>query len=406
MNKWLKLFRTAFLGPFCLMMSAAAGPVYSDAIDTTRKELDVTAKIARLAPESSIFTTILLEISKETTSQDTINWYEQDPTVVWTPSRGGNNSSVTTWPVDDASIFTAKDIIAVVSLAGLVLETAVVTAVDLTENTNTVTVAARAWTGTAQTIADNQYLCNLGPAMEENSTAPGTRVHQPTLVSNYVQELRLPFDASLLANQALRSSETERQRLTTDKGIEFKRMIERTCIAGKKKNDTANRKKAMGGILEMVTENYWAAGGIVTEKAFIDNFCEPLFAYDKENALFVCGPKWPSIMAGWSIGKLQTTSKEETYGMQLQYYQSPHGKLVLAPSLELAGGSWTGMGIGLHMKRLRLKFFKDGSKTYNIKLDRNIQENDRHGWKDEYWAMPTLELQNQKTHAVVTGATG
>jgi hypothetical protein len=405
MSKWLKLFRTAFLGPFCFLMQID-GPVYSDSIDTTRKELDVTSKIARLAPESSIFTTVLLEISKETTTQDTIHWYEQDPAIVWTQSRGGDNNSTKTLKVDDASIFTAKDQIAIISSAGLVLETAIVTATDLTENANTVTVADRAWTGSAQVIADDQYLVNLGPAMEENSVAPGTRVHQPTPVYNYVQELRLPFDASLLANQSLRSSETERQRLTTDKGIEFKRMIERVCIAGKKKNDTANRKKAMGGILEMVTENYWNAGGIVTEKNFIDNFCEPLFAYDKEPALFVCGPKWPSIISGWGNAKLQTTSKEETYGMSLQYYQSPHGKLVLAPSLELAGGTWTGMGIGLHMKRLRLKFFKDGNKTYNIKLDRNIQENDRHGWKDEYWCMLTLELRNQKTHAVVTGATG
>jgi hypothetical protein len=92
---------------------------------------------------------------------------------------------------------------------------------------------------------------------------------------------------------------------------------------------------------------------------------------------------------------------KDTYGLQLQWYQSPHGKLLLVPSLAM-DNAWSGMGLGLHMQNIKLVTYK-GAKA---RLERNIQENDRHGFKDGYYSMPTLKYMLDKTHCKLTGVTG
>jgi len=403
----MKLFKRLFLVlkfAFCFPIYSAlqaSSPLVSGDYDLEFKDLDVESKVYELCKDASPFAVILNKISKETTDQDTVYWYEKEPGSRWTQSRGGDTDSATTLKVDDASEFIAGNTIAIMSSAGAVLETMRATGRSLTSGSNTVTVAARALTGSAQTITDDQWILNLGDTSPENSTAPASNNFLPTKKYNYIEEKRTVFDGSMLSQLGLKVGEKSRQMLSGYKLIEHEQDIENTIIAGQRYEDTATNRRYMGGLLYYMAANYYNAGGILTESAFDTGFCEKLFKYDKRPAMLVCGSRILSAICGWGKGKLFISDPKETYGMTLQWYQSPHGKILLVPSLAM-DNVWSGMGLGLHMQNIKLVSF-NGAKA---RLERNIQENDRHGFKDGYYSMVTLKYMLDKTHCKLTGVTG
>jgi hypothetical protein len=276
-----------------------------------------------------------------------------------------------------------------------------VTGRDLTLGANTVTVAGRALTGSAQTIDDDQWLLNLGDTSPENSLAPVSNNFLPVKKFNYIEEKRTVFDGSMLSTLGLKLNENSRQILSGSKLIEHMQDLENTIIAGQRYEDSATARRYMGGILYYMSANSYNAGGILTESAFDTGFCEKLFKYDKRPAILVCGSRVLSAISGWAKGKLFMSDPKETYGLSLQWYQSPHGKLLLVPSLAM-DNAWSGMGLGLHMQNIKLVSFR-GAKA---RLERNIQEPDRHGFKDGYYSMITLKYMLDKTHCKLTGVTG
>jgi hypothetical protein len=398
--RFLMIVRFAFLLPVYGMLRAG-NPIMSSDYDLEFKDLDVESKVYDLVKDASPFAVILNKMSKETTDQDQVFWYEKEPGSRWTQSRGGDTDSATTLKVDDASEYVAGQSIAIMSSAGAVLETMRVTGRSTAAGANTVTVAARALTGSAQTIADDQWILNLGDTSPENSTAPDSNNQLPTKKYNYIEEKRTVFDGSMLSQLGLKVGEASRQMLSGYKLIEHMQDLENSIIAGQRLEDTATSRRYMGGILYYMTANSYAAGGILTESAFDTGFCEKLFKYDKRPAVLVCGSRILSAISGWGKGKLFMSEPKDTYGLQLQWYQSPHGKILLVPSLAM-DNAWSGMGLGLHMQNIKLVSFK-GAKA---RLERNIQENDRHGFKDGYYSMVTLKYMLDKTHCKLTGVTG
>jgi hypothetical protein len=386
---------------FNLQFFAASSPLMSGDYDLEYKDLDVESKVYELCKDASPFTVILNKMSKETTDQEAVYWYEKEPGSRWTQSRGGDNSSAITLKVDDATEFVAGNTLAVISSSGAVLETMRITERALTSGANTVTVAARALTGTAQTIADDQWLLNLGDTSPENSLAPVSNNFLPVKKFNYIEEKRTVFDGSMLSQLGLRTGETSRQMLSGYKLIEHMQDLENTTIAGQRYEDTGTSRRYMGGILYYMSANSYSADGLLTESAFDTRFCEKLFKYDKRPAILVCGSRILSAISGWAKGKLFMSNPKDTYGLSLNWYQSPHGKLLLVPSLTM-DNAWSGMGLGLHMQNIKLVSYK-GAKA---RLERNIQENDRHGFKDGYYSLPTLKYMLDKTHCKLTGVTG
>ena len=83
----------------------ASSPLLSSDFDLEQKDLDVEPMVYELVKDSSPFAVILNKISKETTDQDTVYWYEKEPGSRWTQSRGGDTNSATTLKVVDASEF-------------------------------------------------------------------------------------------------------------------------------------------------------------------------------------------------------------------------------------------------------------------------------------------------------------
>ncbi len=392
-KKLFKLIGMAFCLPIYLMFGAATVTSYD--LDTTRKKQDVESTIARLVPDASPFTAILMQISKETTNQDTIYWYDSEPFGRWGTVSAAHTNAVLTFTVADSSILQPSDLVYFPATGEYVI-------VATVPSNTSFTVASRAWSGTATALTTGAYFVVLGNAMTEGSSVPGATKFQPTQKYNYVQEIRTPFITTLTsAGAALLTNEDERDRMTKEKMLEHRMKLELACLYGARQTDSTNMRKTMGGIVStFVSTNVWNVGGLMAEADFMSQFCEPLFRYDSSPALLVASPRVLTQINNYALGRLETTNGDDTYGMKLRIYRTPYGDLYLTRSLAMEN-YYNGSGLGVHMKNLKLKTFSG----YSTKLDRDIQSPDFHGHMDEIWGMYTLECRLEKTHAYLYGVT-
>lgn len=374
--------------------------VLSTNVDRDRREIDVASRIALLEPDATPLTVILMRARKDPTNTAEFVWFEDENGARWMQinNAAGYVAGDTNLVVDDASIFAVADVVKVPRTAEVMRVTAVNT------GTQTITVV-RGWgTTAAAALVDNDWLLIIGNAMQENSSAPATKIGQPVKKNNFTQIIRTPFDLSATTDaEKQKTSEKERQRLTRKKGVEHRIDIERAVLFGEKKEDTTGGqvRRAMGGILSFITTNVYDAGGTLTESEFETSFCEMLFRYGSSRKLLLCAARVLSVINQFAAGKLQTVPRQEVYGLQVQRYLSAHGELLLAKS-NLLEKEYGNHSLGLDIANITYRPLT-GRDT---KLKRNIQNNDVDGFMDEYLTEAGLKVELEKTHAILKNVTG
>jgi hypothetical protein len=380
-------------------------PVTTFHVDSDRRDIDVSKNIADLVPEATPYLTILMKARKVPIDSLEAVWFDNGAPTYYTQVSGAHaDSSDTTIDVDDGSFIRGKDLIKNTSTGEVMFVSSV--------STNELTVIrqygydSEAGTGTAKAaMADDDYILRLGPALEENSSAPDTYVTQPTKYWNYVQTMRTPFDSSMDNTlEAKKAGENPRIRLRKEKLIEHRLDIEKTAIWGERNEITASNRRLVGGAVQYITSNSYDVssenGGILTE-AELENICATAFKYKSMSGrtkLLVTSHKVCSIVNQFAAGRIQTVTGQESYGMRLQRYISFHGDLILAPSM-LFENDYEGTALILDMENIMYRPFAGN----DSKLKTNIQSPDLDGWKDEYMTKYTIQVRNQETHMVVTG---
>lgn len=369
-------------------------------IDRDRRDIDVSQDIARLVPDEQKFVVILMRARKRTTRTAEYIWYDSSPGGYWTQidNTAGYNTSATELAVEDASLFAPHDLVKV-ARTGEIMR---VTAVNLSTNVLTVAraVTRHNTTGTAAAaILDEDWLVRLGNAMQENSTAPVSKMKQPVKKRGYTQIVRTPFDASM-TNEAeeLETSESERTRLRRDKALDHRLDLERIAIFGEFNEDDSDRRRYAPGIDQSITENVRDLNGATLTEAEFESWCQDLFTYGSGNKLLVCSPLVLTRINQFATGKLQTEVSSRTYGLRLTRYESAHGDLFLTKSqtLEKEYNNWA---FGLDMRNIWYRPLRGRDTT----LRTNIQENDRDGWKDEYMTEFGMQVRLDKTHGKLIG---
>ncbi len=377
-------------------MAVGPGSIYD--ISTQRKRFDVDKEIARLIPDASPFTVFMMRARKETVNSEKFFWYDEEPAPWWTQINNvaGYDAVATALVLDTVDHISVKDILKITRTS----EQLFVSAVDRV--TKTVTVVRGYGETAAAAITDNDWVLKLGNAMEENSLAPEARVDQPMEYYNVTQEIRTPFNGSLKSTKiALQTSESERQRMRRRKAIEHRLEIERTLLFGELKDDVSNKRRTTRGVLSFVKAggNVYTVGKPLTEAEF-ELICEMAFQYGGDRKLLVACPRIISQINQFAAGKLQVEVGAKTYGVQIMTYLSAHGRLRIVESRTFEKG-YDGMGAIVDMSNIHYRPL-NGCDT---KLDINLQENDRHGWLDEYWTEFGVELKLAKTHTLIQNVT-
>jgi len=371
------------------------GPSSIYNISTDRIDYNVDSIISDLEPDASAFTTILMKARKKATDTHRLEWWEQEPDFGWTQVNGAVTNAATSVVVDDATLFAPKDLVKCPRTGEVFFVTAV------NAGTNTLTVDTRPYSGTATAMNDDDYLVRLGNAMEENSSAPTSKLIQPVRKYNYIQTIRTPFDGSDITEvEAVKAGDKERIRLRKIKMFTHKLELERIALWGERKEDTTNKRSTTGGIFSFITTNTKDAGGTLTEAEFED-FLRMSFSYGSASKILVCSYFVAGIINQFAQGKIQTSTGEDTYGIRLRMYKSFFGDLYIVPSKTFTK-YYNGHAVCLDMKNILYRPL-EGRDT---KLKQNIQANDTDGWKDEFITKFGMQVQQEKTHGILYGVTG
>jgi hypothetical protein len=163
----------------------------------------------------------------------------------------------------------------------------------------------------------------------------------------------------------------------------------------------------MSGIFEFIRTNRFDVGGVLTEAEF-DAMCEPAFRYSAApQMLGIASGRVIQAINNFAKEKMETIPRDEAYGLNLHRYISPFGDVLLAYHRQFVGSIYSGAMLLLDMDRVVLRPLRGGRSAGNLAIRvTNIQANDEDSRRDEYITELSLEFQNEKAHALLTGVTG
>jgi hypothetical protein len=163
----------------------------------------------------------------------------------------------------------------------------------------------------------------------------------------------------------------------------------------------------MTGIYQFIQTNRVDVGGVLTESEF-DAFCEVAFRYGgTDQKLLIASGRVIQAINNFSKEKMDTYSGESSYGLNLHEYVSPFGRVMIAYHRQFVGDIYSGHGLLVDPDKIVLRPLRGGRSAGNLAIRvTNIQANDEDTRKDEYLTECSLEFQNEKSHALLTGVTG
>ena len=303
----------------------------------------------------------------------------------------GYNTSATSIVVDNGSYFRAGHIIRNTDTGEQMLVTAV--------STNTLTVTRAFGSTAAAAITDNDSILIIGDASAEGADSPAVKTTQESKVTNYTQIFRTPFDVTETADASEMYGGRDLSYLRKKHGIEHKKDMERAFLFGEKKEDTSGTqpRRTTAGLNSYVTTNRTDASGALTEAEF-ETFCRSLFRYGSKKKTLFASPLVVSAINSWAGAKLQVVPSDKTFGISISQYVTGHGTLNLVKH-DLLEQDYSGYAFGVDTSNVMYRPLRDTS------LKMNIQDADSDTQKDEYLTEAGLQVNLEKTHAVLYGVT-
>lgn len=379
---------------FDIQLHATRAAVDTASVLQERRDIDYSNDIALLEPDKQPLTVLLRRLNKVTTPSSVYHWFEDELAPKWgkvTAEAAAGDTAIT---VNNASLFTPRDIIKN-ARTGEVMQ---VTAVN--DASNQLTVRRGYGTTPAAAISEGDDVVILGNSNEENAKSPQVNLRQPVMRTNFTQIFRKPVSISRTASKERMRGQNERRRLQRKAGIEHAIDIERAFWFGEPKLDTSGEhpQRMTGGVLSFATENHvdFGAQKDVTEGSF-EEALEDAFRYGSSEKVLFASARWITLINQWAAGKLRLRPRAETYGLAVFHYVSAHGELNIVKH-HLFEGPYAGLAVVLDLENLEYRPFQDD----DTKLRENIGDSDRDGFLDEWLTEAGLQLKLPKTHAVLT----
>jgi len=364
-----------------------------------RRPLDVADKIAELEPDKSPLVVLLSKLRKKVTYDPQFRALEDSLKARWDAVNhaAGYTAGDTSIVVDNGSYFTKYDVIQDTDTGEQMLVTAVNT------STNTLTVIRGFGTTSAGNISDDDKLLIMGNAFMEGEDPISPNVSNVTYVDNYTQIFRTPFDVTKTLNATRLYGGNERDRLRRKMAIEHLKGIELQFWFGEKKEDNTsgnNVRRTTAGVKSRISTNVTNVGGNLTETAW-EAWLRKCFRYGSSDKIVFACPLIISAVSVWAAGKLRMLPSDQTYGIHIMEYLSPHGRVRLVNHVLFEQG-YDGYAFCIDMDNIWYRPL-NGRDT---KLLRDIQNPGADKILDEYLTEAGLQLDLEKTHGMMYGVTG
>lgn len=379
-------------------------------LSAQRLVVDIAEGIALLDPNENPFTLMHTKAGKRTAKQPKFSWLEDELQPEVTTVSVAASAASTALSITNSAYVAVGDLWQVFDSYEIMYANSVSSDGYVQFSRNYPGVASTE-TGYQTVLAAGDYLIRLGNANEEGAAAPTAMMTVESQVDNYTQIVRTPFELTETELNSLMEGEQDLPYETRKKAIEHQRKLEYLAFWGiPSYSGTGTNGKAMrttGGIWWYLKENA-PSGNIVsqaeiTESEFLD-FIRNGFRYGARNKVLFACPLVLSAIEKWGLAKLQTTSSDKTYGINVTHWTSPHGEISIVNHKMLEGpspGTAGGWAFLLDMNEIRGVALRNR----DTKLRTNIQEPSEDRYEAEYITEFGIEIKNPAKHAVLYSVT-
>lgn len=301
--------------------------------------------------------------------------------------------------VDDASIYSPGDIL----LSEATGETLFVVSVNTGSNNIAINRSTGTVAASAQSVADNVYLLNIGNAHGEGASSPAHRSGDKHEVYNLVQTIRRAVEMSGRLGRIETDTEDERAFQRVDAFSVAIRDIEHGFMFGSRNgalvDSDGKRVTTMGGLQEAVVSHVDNIAGVLTQPLF-DAFAEMAFSTGSRVKTLYAGPTLLTAINALYRGQVRISIPQANVGLRVNQITTAHGDLNLIPHNGLKG-AYAGDGIVVDQDQLLIRPTKGGE----LALREDTQAKGDDASRDEVFAELTLQYGAEENHARITGVT-
>jgi hypothetical protein len=373
-----------------------------------RKVIDMDDVVALLDPDSSQFTTMLMKVASQEAYQSKVEWLEDQlfPRVsTLAATIAASTTAVMTVATGTGSYFRQFDLVRVASTG----EAVSVSAAPLAD---VVGISRGLGATVAASAASGGDVVILGNAAAQGATQGAKRVTKKTNAYNYTQIQRnnYGFTNTLAAEKLYGGSEPDVER--RKKAIEHKRAIESILFWGARAYDTSGSEPRgySGGIIEYLVTNIKTPAGAVTKGTF-DGYFDQFYAHGSNNKVVFAAPLVARIISNYSVvgmGSAWAPPDLSKFGVHIDAWTSgAYGYAIpIIVKREWSDFSNAATGYGSWAFVVDMDYIKYRPlRGRSTKLLRNIQAPDADTVEEEYLTEFSLEVQQEKVHAVIQGMT-
>ncbi len=187
------------------------------------------------------------------------------------------------------------------------------------------------------------------------------------------------------------------------KGIELLRNVENAFLFGVRYNDTSGTRRTTGGLTYFISSYTSNIGGSLTYTT-LEGELRTVFRYGADRKFMLASPL---VMSAMSLlvhknGSLRVVPKENTYGIAISQWLSPHGTVMLVKDNQLQGTTYGGYAFLLELEELAYRYMQGRDVT----LSTNVQNPADDFYLDVYDCEVGLEIHNEPKHRLLYGITG
>lgn len=380
------------------VVSGVRATAASQGILAARRIVDMADRILLLEPSAAPLTVLLQKLDKKSVFNPAFKVLKDElhPIKSAINSATGYTASDTTLKLDNEEYFEATDIL-LVPRTGEVLR---VTALSATDSTITVT---RSWGATAgAALVDNDEVVKLGDSRAEGASISTPLATTETSDTNYTQIIRTIFGltGTLMNSDLYGGADMAYQ--AKKKGIEHLRKINLSSWFGEKGINTSGGTpiRTTGGVHEWITTNVTDVAGALTALE-MESFLRSVFRYGESTTRMAIGSREAmSAIAMLALGHVEMMSSEDTYGISISRWKSPHGMVNLMTENLFSDADYLKERLYvLDLSQLGYRYLQ-GRDTH---LRTNVQANGDDARKDEYLTEFGIQRGIEKSSGLLKG---
>lgn len=259
----------------------------------------------------------------------------------------------------------------------------------------------------AMTTADKFYI--MGVVRAEDSTSTDSRQAKSETLYNYCQFLSEPYGVTNIEQATANYHGDPLKRKKMEAWGRMKQKMEMMFWGGVRDvtSSTTNPIYHNGGILYWLRNQFTDVAvsdvsGILSKDQW-EEWLQDVLKYNSMEKWVFCSSPVLTAVSGFAGNQLRINDVDsKKFGMSIQTYQSPFGKvnLVREPLFDEVS-AWNGMAVCLDLNNILYRYMEGNGLNLDMAAYENIQENDRSARKGEYRGVVGIDVRVGKSHGIL-----